>query len=87
VTGEQHADTVRRVLDWPIAYYNEEQEVEARAALDALLAEHQRLRDALERISRDTTTVVGDSRDYTVAPSRTALIAREALARDSEEKT
>jgi hypothetical protein len=43
-----HAAAIRRVLNWPIAYFNAEQEAQAQAALDALLAENQRLRDALE---------------------------------------
>ncbi len=53
-----HADTIRVVLDWPIAYYNEEQEQMARKALVALLAENERLREALERISEEQPQVL-----------------------------
>jgi hypothetical protein len=93
--GEQHADTVQRIrsqlhaelareFDALLGEITEKQQriewlsKEAARAYE-LEAANQRLRDVLERISRDMTTVVGGSRDYTVAASRTALIAREAL--------
>ena len=44
MTGEQHADTVRRAVEAPHRAFA----TEGMEALDALLAEIQRLRDALE---------------------------------------
>ncbi len=73
-----HADTIRRSLDYMHDRSGKnvrDQHAEALAHLDALLAENQRLRDALERISHL-------HRDY---PLREAQIeAREALAGDAE---
>jgi hypothetical protein len=64
VTGEQHADTVRLYLDNQARYeYDESDGLDVPAyavlaSLDALLAENQRLRDALEGIANDRTRTV-----------------------------
>ncbi len=77
-----HADTIREALALPSghnyasAIARSEMQNVARAALDALLAENQRLREALERIS-----TMPNKRDSIVnAPS----VAIEALAGDAE---
>jgi hypothetical protein len=101
VTGEQHADTVRRAdqadaireaitrliwqdrLEVPHA-------VKAEAALNALLAENQHLREVLEQllaVRLDETPGRDPWRVYNEARIAMREIAREALRRDSEEKT
>jgi hypothetical protein len=79
VTGEQHADTVQHA-DRVRRHYAIIHGSEATDPLDALLAENQRLRDALERIAAHDLHV-----DYADVVLR--QMARDVLARDSEEKT
>ncbi len=80
-----HADTIRIVLDWPMAYYNEEQEQLARKALDALLVENQRLglivsaaKLASDSYAHPMNPLAGSDIDYYMAQ------LREALAGDAE---
>ncbi len=66
-----HADTIRRAITGHLTKVEDDT---ALAALDALLAENQQLREALERI----LTLPG------AEGSGAAQIAREALAGDAE---
>jgi hypothetical protein len=67
VTGEQHADTVRRALSHPFIDAVDRGRI-ARAT-DELDAEIQRLRDALERIA-DEANISGVSRHIARAALR-----------------
>ncbi len=68
-----HANTIRNQL-WP---------TDALAALDALLAENQRLREALERIENEWPPASVDPVLLSFVASMRG-IAREALAGDAE---
>jgi hypothetical protein len=95
VSGEQHADTIRADhadaireaitrliwqdrLEVPHA-------VKAEAALNALLAENQRLRDALEAFFAEFDE--GKEWSYYAPTDNTERLMREALDGDSEEET
>ncbi len=71
-----HADTIRGELLGESPYGTFESAAKAFAALDALLAENQRLREALGRIATPPT--------WTVNSPSPRMIAREALAGDAE---
>jgi hypothetical protein len=87
-----HADTirhfleVRRKVEWPNGAAKDSPEEVALAALDALVAEHQRLRDALEAVATAFTAWSEDWNDGTYAYYKSddlmvaCVAARAALA-------
>jgi hypothetical protein len=82
-----HADTIRRVLNWPMAYYNETESAAAWDALDVLVAENQQLRGALEAVASAFTAWSEDWNDGTYAYYKSddlmvaCVAARAALER------
>ena len=86
-----HADTIRTVLDWPITRFNAAEHKDALAALDALLAEKQDVRQLLAVTARENKELRAENqrlrealRFYAYNPQYAGDIAREALAGDAE---
>ncbi len=86
----RHADTIRAGLpsrNRETVWYTEQESEAMHAALDALLAENQQLREALEIAPMPVTVDVqpwDEAYGHWWRHARNPLLAREALAGDAE---